>query len=282
MRTHGRIEVLAERTKIPSDGRSSSRICVRFPQPPGEAVEFKLSRRGSFAPDETVREATFPVDNNEVNFTVYSSKRPGTAFLTSENIKYRIDFVPASMMQAIWHEWVPTVFFALVFAWIIRSFVVASYYIPSRSMESTLLEHDLLIADKFSYRVLGHEPQRGDVMIFRYPNNEKQDFIKRVIGLPGDTIEVREGVVYANRIPLEEPYIKEQPFRDFGPKTIGKDEYFVMGDNRNQSHDSRYWGTVPRENLEGRALFVFWPPQRAKIIDTPDAAAYASELPAGH
>jgi len=84
-----------------------------------------------------------------------------------------------------------------------------------------------------------------------------------VIGLPGDKLEVRDGTVYINQQPLDEPYIKEHPYEDYGPIEVPKDSFFMMGDNRNHSSDSRVWGFVPRKDLEGRALFVFWPPDHA-------------------
>ena len=103
-------------------------------------------------------------------------------------------------------------------------------------------------------------------MIFQYPNNRRIDYIKRVIGLPGETIKVRDGVVFIDDEPQDEVYIKEEPRLTFGPFTVPEDEYFMMGDNRNHSQDSRVWGTVPRSYFEGRALFIFWPPTRFNLI----------------
>ncbi|MCH7472967.1 signal peptidase I [bacterium] len=214
-----------------------------------------------------VREATFPVTENEVNFTVYSPQRPGRSYLLGPGLKHRLEFVAASFLQGLIYEWVPTLVYALVLALVLRSYAVASFYIPSGSMENTLFKGDMLIADKLSYKVLGREPKRGDIMIFRFPKNTKLDYIKRLVGLPGDTIEVKDGIVSVNGIDLEEDYIKEKPFSDFGPETVPEGHYFMMGDNRNNSHDSRRWGFVPRKNLEGRALFVFWPPARIHAIN---------------
>jgi signal peptidase I len=263
MNAAGRVEVLRDRAKLPADGKSATKILLRFPEPPGESVALKLTRGASFERDALVTERAFPVRANEVNLTVYSPKRPGACYLTGPGLRHRLDFVAASFFQGLVYEWIPTIAYALVFALILRNYAVASYYIPSASMEDTLRKGDLLIADKFSFKVLQEEPQRGDVVIFQYPENRRQDYIKRTIGLPGDTVEVRNGIVYVNGQELKEDYIKERPDHSYGPIAVPQGNYFMMGDNRNHSSDSRVWGFVPRKNLEGRALFVFWPPQRA-------------------
>jgi signal peptidase I len=261
-----KIEILAERNKIPADGKSATKLCIRFPEPPGDEVELKLTKRGSFDPSETVREMTFPVVNGEVNLTVYPPSRPGPTFLMGEGFRHRIDFVAASFLQGLVYEWIPTLVYALVFALVLRTYAVASFIIPSGSMEDTLLQHDLLIANKLSYKLLGQDPQRGDVMIFKPPHEPHKDYIKRVIGMPGDTVEVKNGVVYVNDQPLDEEYIKEPPRSNFPKTVIGENEYFMMGDNRNHSQDSRVWGTVERRAFEGKALFIFWPPSRIGLL----------------
>lgn len=271
-----KIEILSERSKIPADGKSATKICIRYPEPPGGEVELKLLKRGSFDPKETVREQTFPVVNGEVNLTVYPPNRPGPAFLQGEGFRHRIDFVAASFVQGLVYEWIPTLVYALVFALVLRTYAVASFIIPSGSMEDTLKVHDLLIANKLSYKVFGDNPQRGDVMIFRPPLEPHKDYIKRVIGLPGDTVEVKNGVVYVNDKPLEEDYIKEPPHSNFPRTKIGPDEYFMMGDNRNHSQDSRVWGTVKRSAFEGKALFIFWPPSRIGLL-THERPVFAKE-----
>jgi signal peptidase I len=382
------VEVLAERTKIPADGKSSSKLCLRYKHPPGNNVLLKLTRRGSFEPNKVVREKAFPVENGEVNLTVYAPTRPGPSYLTGEGFRYKLDFAAASFMQGLVFEWVPTIFWALLLALLLRNYAIASFYIPSGSMENTLMTHDLLIADKFSYKVLQQDPRRGDIMIFQYPLDRKKDYIKRVIGLPGDIVKIRDKTVYVNGTPLNEDYIKEKPWQDYGPKTvpragdydfiytsdplivapttgssgdqkhidfetidrfdytgivsyqlestpesavlagkvalkelgggvdrhinlhaglftegsdtplavrelkvtqpeeklsfgfagleqgrytlrvfiIQRDCYLMMGDNRNDSRDGRAWGFVPRDYFEGRAMVVFWPPQRIKVI----------------
>lgn len=262
-------EVLSERTRIPSDGRSSARVCVRLPDHEGP-VELRLSRHGSFAPDNEVRSVTLTPENGEVNLAIYAPKRPGVSYLLGPGVKQKIEFVPANHFQGIVFDWAPTLAIALGLALILRSYAVASYYIPSSSMENTLMQGDLLIAEKYNYRLLKNEPRRGDIVIFLYPDknpqDKKVDYIKRCIGLPGDKVEVRERIVFVNDQPLDEKYIKEPPVSDYGPVTVPSDSYFMMGDNRNRSFDSRYWGFVPKKNLQGHALFVFWPPRHMKPL----------------
>jgi signal peptidase I len=235
-------------------------------------MRWKYGNTGSFDPDICVTEMTLASKDTELLVTVYAARYPGLAYLRGPGVVQRVEFVPASTGQAAALDWLPTLIYALLFALVLRTFVVASFYIPSGSMEDTLSRGDLLIADKFSFKVLGRTPQRGEVVIFIYPRwleenpPKQQDYIKRVIGLPGDTVEVRDHKVYVNGQALNEPYIKEAPEEDFPAHTVPADCFFMMGDNRNRSRDSREWGFVPRFDLEGHALFVFWPPQHAGQI----------------
>lgn len=159
---------------------------------------------------------------------------------------------------------------AFVLAIGIRTLVAEARYIPSSSMEPTLEINDRLIIEKISYRF--RTPERGDVVVFS-PTDElkKQNFrdafIKRVIGLPGDTVEVKGEIVYVNGQALREKYIEESPDYEYGPVKVPSDQYLVLGDNRNNSYDSHYWGFVPRENLIGRAVVRFWPLNRVGTID---------------
>ena len=152
----------------------------------------------------------------------------------------------------------------------IRTLVAEARYIPSSSMEPTLEINDRLIIEKISYRF--KTPQRGDVVVFSPTDtlkeqNFKDAFIKRVIGLPGETIEVKGGKVYVNGQALREKYIEEAPEYSYGPETVPEDQYLVLGDNRNNSYDSHYWGFVPRRNLIGRAIVRFWPFERLGSLD---------------
>ncbi|NJK37348.1 MAG: signal peptidase I [Oscillatoriales cyanobacterium RM2_1_1] len=165
-----------------------------------------------------------------------------------------------------WIEGVKTVGLSIILALGIRTFVAEARYIPSGSMEPTLEINDRLIIDKLGYRF--HQPHRGDVVVFSPPDQLKAQykdaFIKRIIGLPGDMVEVKDGRVYVNGEVLPEDYIAEVPNEDWGPEVVPADSYVVMGDNRNNSYDSRKWGYVPRENIIGRAVLRFWPIDRVQ------------------
>jgi signal peptidase I len=174
-----------------------------------------------------------------------------------------------------WIEAVKTIVTAGILAFGIRTFVAEARYIPSSSMEPTLQINDRLIIEKVSYHF--HKPERGDIVVFSPTDalkaqNFKDAFIKRVIGLPGDQVEVKDGLVYVNGKALAENYIADKPDYTFGPVTVPPDQYLVLGDNRNNSYDSHAWGFVPRENLIGRAVVRFWPFNRLGGLDNPDAA----------
>jgi len=155
--------------------------------------------------------------------------------------------------------------FAAVLSLVIITFVVQAFYIPSGSMEPTLMVDDRILVAKFLYRF---EPvQRGDVIVFRYPLNPSRDFVKRVIGLPGQHVQLKEGVVYVDGARVSEKgYTIRPDFGNYGPITVPPNEYFVLGDNRNNSEDSRFFGYVPRANIIGRAVFIYWPPQRIGFV----------------
>ena len=167
-------------------------------------------------------------------------------------------------------EIVKTLATAFILAIGIRTLVAEARYIPSSSMEPTLEINDRLIIEKISYRF--KTPQRGDVVVFSPTDklkeqNFKDAFIKRVIGLPGETVEVRGEKVYVNGKALREKYIEEAPEYTYGPVTVPQGQYLVLGDNRNNSYDSHYWGFVPRKNLIGRAIVRFWPINRLGSLD---------------
>jgi signal peptidase I len=151
--------------------------------------------------------------------------------------------------------------FVLVFGFV-RPFVVEAFWIPSASMVPTLKYGDRVLVNKFIYRFT--EPERGDVIVFKSVEGDGQDLIKRVVGVPGDKIAVRGGKLFVNGEPQKEPYVnKKYPDRSFyAPTTVPKDHIFAMGDNRANSQDSRVFGPVPEENIEGEAFLRFWPPDR--------------------
>lgn len=175
-------------------------------------------------------------------------------------------------------EWVKSIILALIIALFIRSFFVQAYKIPSGSMIPTLLVGDYLLVNKITFGIR-HPikddflyswglPKRQEIVVFTYPVDKKLDFIKRVIGLPGDTVEIINKKVYVNGVPLEEPYVqftdKEifpreiSPRDNFGPVKVPPNSVFVLGDNRDQSYDSRFWGFVPLHSLKGKALIIYF------------------------
>ena len=176
-------------------------------------------------------------------------------------------------------EYTESLLIAALIAFFVRGFIIQAFKIPSGSMEPTLLVGDHLLVNRLSYVMkvpftdivllnLGR-PERGDVVVFRYPVDRTKDFIKRVIAKEGDTIEIREKVVYLNGQKMNDPHAffaeKDSiipaafaPRDNFGPVTVPKDSYFMMGDNRDRSLDSRFWGFVNKNDLVGRALVLYF------------------------
>ncbi len=176
---------------------------------------------------------------------------------------------PSERRPAIpWVENAAIVAIAILLALLLRLFVIEPRFIPSESMIPTLQVRDRLIVDKLSYRF--HPPQRGDIVVFHPPPASgvpfDQAYIKRIIGLPGDRLAIHDGAVYVNGAPLTEPYVAEPPAYTLPQRgwelEVPPHQYWVMGDNRNNSNDSHAWGFLPEENLIGRAFFRFWPLDR--------------------
>lgn len=159
---------------------------------------------------------------------------------------------------------------AAVLAAVIVTFVLQSFLVQGASMLPSLHDGERVLVDKITYRF--REPQRGEVVVFRYPADASRKFIKRVIGLPGDVVEVRAWTVYVNGRPLHEEYILGPTYREFGPAVVPEGTLFVMGDNRNQSEDSRdpSVGFVPQSLVVGRAILTYWPPDQFGWITVPD------------
>jgi signal peptidase I len=181
-------------------------------------------------------------------------------------------------------EYFESIVIAVILALFVRTFVVQAFKIPTGSMENNLLIGDHLLVNKFVYGPTATPVERtllpigaihrGDILVFKYPEQPDRDFIKRVIGLPGETLEVREKKVYINGSAIDEPYAhfltpasEASAFHEvtsfdvrerYGPVTIPPNHYFMMGDNRDNSQDSRYWGFLPRENIKGKALLIYW------------------------
>jgi signal peptidase I len=172
-----------------------------------------------------------------------------------------------------WLEAAKTLGISLILAFGIRQFIAEPRYIPSESMVPTLEINDRLMVEKISY--LLHPPNRGDIVVFWPPDRLKQmnpdlkkdAFIKRTIGLPGEKVEVKDGMVFINDKPLAEDYIAAKPNYRWGPEIVPENSYLVFGDNRNNSYDGHFWGYVPRQNIIGRAAFRFWPLPRFGNID---------------
>ncbi len=164
----------------------------------------------------------------------------------------------------IWRDLLESVVLAVVLAAVLRFFIIQPFYIPSASMEPTLLINDRIIVNMLIYRF--SPPKRGDIVVFRYPVDPSRDFIKRVVALEGETVEVKQGYLFVNGRRLDEPYLPKQVMIDFGPKKVPPGNLFVMGDNRNNSDDSRVWGPLPKQNIIGKAFVIFWPPGRMRIL----------------
>jgi signal peptidase I len=161
-------------------------------------------------------------------------------------------------------EVLQTVIMALILYFVI-DLVVGRVRVENISMLPTLKAGEFILVNKMAYRIGDYH--RGDVVIFHYPRNPKEDYIKRMIGLPGDVVRIEGGIVYVNDRPLTESYISAPP-NYTGSWTVPDGQIFVLGDNRNQSSDSHSWGFVPHENIVGRALVVYWPLDKFQILNT--------------
>ena len=176
-----------------------------------------------------------------------------------------------SASQSALRENLESLLWAVALALAIRTFLMAPFKIPSGSMRPTLMEGDRILVNKFLYHF--RAPQRGEIIVFRYPEDPKRPFIKRLVGIEGDTVEIRSGKVLINgRVP-EEAMLHSLYYYNQGINgqvgqsvTIPEGAYFVLGDNSASSHDSRFWGFVPRRLLIGRAMCVFWPVTRWRIL----------------
>ena len=185
--------------------------------------------------------------------------------------------------KSVAREWIESIIVAFLLAMVIRAFVIQAFKIPTGSMRPTLLEGDLILVNKFIYgaRIPFTDtrlpavtfPRRGDVVVFIFPGDRKKDFIKRLVGLPGDTVEIKNGTIYINDKPLQGEEFSQRYYYNRGDyalenkKTIvPKDSYFVLGDNSASSMDSRYWGFVSKKDLLGKAMVIYFPPNRIRLI----------------
>jgi signal peptidase I len=184
--------------------------------------------------------------------------------------------------KSIFREYAESIVIAILLALLIRAFVIQAFKIPSGSMKPTLLVGDHILVNKFIYGIklrvpftaLNYNllpistPKRNDVVVFIFPVEQNKDFIKRVIGLPGDTVQIKDKKVYINNQPMEDPYgthtdqriipEMEQPRDNTGPFIVPPNKIFVMGDNRDESFDSRFWGFVDQKQVLGKAFIIYW------------------------
>lgn len=178
-------------------------------------------------------------------------------------------FLNRKRTKPLWREYLETAIFAVGAAVLLRLFVVSAYRVNSASMEDALFTGDYIFVNKLAYQYGNKLPEVGDIIVFKYPNNPEKDYIKRVVALPGQTVQVADKIVYVDgQVAAVPPSAKNSDqkvmpgdlsFRDnFGPYVVPAGQYFVMGDNRDDSQDSRFWGSVPIQNIKGKAVFIYW------------------------
>jgi len=180
-------------------------------------------------------------------------------------------------MRTIIREIIGLVLLAVVI-FLLLQVIVPRFEVVGSSMEPSLHDGQRLLINKAVY--FFREPEAGEVIVFQAPKNPRAEYIKRIIAEPGDVVEVKEGVVYVNGSPLDEPYIKDEPSYTLSPEEIPENNYFVLGDNRNNSNDSHNGWTVPRQNIVGKAWLSIWPPsQWGLVTNYPLTAQLTSSIP---
>lgn len=162
-------------------------------------------------------------------------------------------------------EWLYVIVAAVAISLFLTFFVIVNANVPTASMESTIMTNDRVMGFRLSY--IFDSPKRGDIVIFKYPDDKDVLFIKRIIGMPGESVEIKSGVTYINGKKLEEPYLQVEPLGNFGPYVVPEGCYFMMGDNRNNSRDSRFWENtyLERDDIVGKAIFRYFP--TIKMLD---------------
>jgi signal peptidase I len=172
--------------------------------------------------------------------------------------------LPGVLSEIRW--WVRDIFFAVGTAVLIVVFLYQPVKVEGTSMLPELRDQERIFVNKFVYRI--ESIHRKDIVVFWYPRDTSKSYIKRVVGIPGDIVEVREGVVYVNGVELDEPYVDRQlDDRSYPPVVVEPGHYYVLGDHRSQSNDSRMWGMVPQDYIYGKAVFRYWPVAKMGSLD---------------
>jgi signal peptidase I len=183
----------------------------------------------------------------------------GDPVQTDPGVWMQTEAKSAPQTRSALREVVETLVFTLLIYLLVRTFLFENYRVVGASMRPTLENGEFLVVNKLGYRL--HEPQRGDIVVFQDPNAPDRKLIKRIIGLPGETVEMVEGAVLIDQQVLPEPYLEEPGYYTSEASVLPADQYFVLGDNRNNSSDSRSWGTLPRADIVGKAWLTYWPPR---------------------
>jgi signal peptidase I len=162
------------------------------------------------------------------------------------------------------YDFAKTLVIAFLLAQLVMVSVAQAFQVEQYSMEPTLLPHDRVLVNKFLYRL--RSPERGDIIVLRYPRDPGRNYIKRIVGLPGDKIQIVDGHLLINDARVQELYVNNTPTGDYGPETVPADSFFVLGDNRNNSEDSRAFGFLKRSLVVGQAILIYWPPNRIRLL----------------
>jgi signal peptidase I len=178
--------------------------------------------------------------------------------MADQGTQMQADEQPRPRVRSVLRELVETVLLTLLIYVLVRHFLFENYMVVGHSMDTTLEDEQYLVVSKLAYRL--HDPQRGDIIVFRDPKSSDRKLIKRVIGLPGEVLEIRQGQVFIDQQQLDEPYITNPGRYSVPPTPIPADHYYVLGDNRNNSSDSHNWGTLSSERIVGKAWLSYWPP----------------------
>ncbi|MEW5944803.1 MAG: signal peptidase I [bacterium] len=279
-----RVSLTTEPDRVISDGRSEAtfRCTVETAEGKpvgGEAEVVFTVGRTMFRETRNLRRGTAAVR--------FATRRPVERTRVKATTPYGEAtapfYVAPTLSQWIkaWVRWIAAALILVIF--VIKPYILGNYFIPSGSMEPTFYRGDRLFALMFVYRFA--PPRRGDIVIFRPPFDRvrrrvplpfhpivfytPKEYIKRVIGVGGDAVEVRDGTVYINGVPIEEPYIESPPWYYMERVSVPEGSVFVLGDNRNNSRDSHIWGMLERKHVRGKAVLHFWPPDRFKLIRRP-------------